>query len=34
MAPGGILGVLKEETEDFNDFHERWYWNRILIDQT
>lgn len=31
---GGILGVLKEETEDFNDFHERWYWNRILIDQT
>lgn len=31
---GGILGVLKEETEDFIDFHDRWYWNRMLTGQT
>ena len=31
---GGILGVLKEETEDFIDFHDLWYWNQILIDST
>ncbi|WP_167998856.1 hypothetical protein [Methanosphaerula palustris] len=31
---GGILGVLKEETEDFVDFHDRWYWNQMLIEQT
>lgn len=26
---GGILGVLKEETEDFLDFHNQWYWNEL-----
>lgn len=31
---GGILGVLKEETEDFIDFHDRWYCNAMQIEQT
>jgi hypothetical protein len=31
---GGILGVLKEETEDFIDFHDRWNWNQIVTAQT
>lgn len=31
---GGIIGVLKEETEDFIDFHDQWYWNQIFNEQT
>lgn len=26
---GGLLGVFKEETEDFLDFHNQWYWNEL-----
>jgi hypothetical protein len=22
---GGLLGVIKEQIEDFNDFHKKWY---------
>jgi len=24
---GGLFGVLKEQMEDFNDFHRKWYFN-------
>jgi hypothetical protein len=24
---GGLLGILKEQTEDFNEFHKKWYIN-------
>lgn len=27
---GGLLGVLKEQTEDFNDFHKKWYLEDML----
>jgi hypothetical protein len=29
---GGILGVLANEMDDFNDLHEKWYWDEILYN--
>lgn len=26
---GGVLGVLKEQIDDFNDFHDKWYMNEL-----
>jgi len=26
---GGLIGVLSKQMEDFNDFHEKWYWNEL-----
>ena len=27
---GGFIGVLGEQMDDFNDFHDRWYLNELL----
>ncbi len=28
---GGLIGVLNKQMEDFNDFHDKWYINDLLI---